>query len=153
VGRRPDVLASPVWLDIPALGVSAPVAGIPFGSDGWDLTWLGHQIGWLEGSAYPTWPGNTALSAHAYLPSGLPGPFADLDTLRWGDSVVLRTEDAMYIYEVRERYETSPDDITPLYGEAYDWVTLITCRQSDEQLNSYRWRIVVRAVLVSVVDR
>ncbi len=144
----PDTLATPLWLDIPALGINIPVVGIPVEDQEWDLTWLGSQAGWLEGTAYPTWPGNTALTAHAYLPSGLPGPFADLGQLRWGDYVMLVAPDGVYVYQVRERYRVAPDDVTPLYGEAYDWITLITCRQYDEELGGYRWRTVVRAVLV-----
>ena len=44
-------------LIIPALGLNMPIVGVSTGNDGWDLTWLWNQAGYLAGTAYPTWPG------------------------------------------------------------------------------------------------
>ena len=46
-----------MWLEIPALGVKQSIVGVP-GPD-WDVTWLGSQIGYLQGTAFPTWNGNS----------------------------------------------------------------------------------------------
>lgn len=46
-------------LMIPSLEAEANILGV--GSD-WDVTWLGAEVGWLPGTAYPTWQGNTALT-------------------------------------------------------------------------------------------
>ncbi|MBC8331917.1 MAG: sortase [Anaerolineae bacterium] len=153
VGFRPYTLDDAIWLEIPAHRVHVPVVGIPLTEQGWNLTWLSEQAGYLGGTAYPTWLGNTALTAHAYLSDGSPGPFIAIDQLKWGDPILLRTSDATYVYEVRQSYYVEPDDLSPLrVNDGYDWLTLITCHQYDEAQSAYRWRMVVRAVLVDVID-
>ena len=137
-------------LEVPRLGVHVPVAGIPLGPQGWDITWLGNKAGYLEGTAYPSWPGNTVLTAHVYLASGNPGPFVDLHTLKYGERVVLHIGGMRYIYEVRSNEQVLPDDISVLQHETFDWLTLLTCRGFSEADNTYRWRQTVRAVLVHV---
>ncbi|NOY98395.1 MAG: sortase, partial [Chloroflexi bacterium] len=139
-----------LWLEIPRLGVQLPIIGVPLGSDGWDLTWLWDQAGYLEGTAYPTWAGNTAITAHVYLPDGEPGPFVDLHTLQWGDQIILHANGQVYTYEVRETRRVRPNDISVLKHESYDWVTLITCQDYNEAQGTYAYRVVVRAVLLKV---
>ena len=105
----------------------------------------------MEGTAFPTWKGNTVLSAHVYEASGLPGPFVDLGDLQWGDEVEIFFRGMKYTYEVRSvSLWTKPDDLKALKHEEFDWVTLITCRGYDEDKDEYLRRTVVRAVLVSV---
>lgn len=142
-----------MMLEIPELGVFAPIIGIPLEAGLWDATWLQNEIGFLEGTAFPTTDGNTALSAHAYLPSGKPGPFANLDQLMWGDRITINMLDVSYVYEVRQREFVAPDDLSPLSSEIEDWITLITCYQYDEELQGYRWRTIVRAVLIDVISK
>jgi sortase (surface protein transpeptidase) len=57
-----------------------------------------------------------------------------------------------YIYEVRSvNLRTNPNSSSILTKhEEIPWLTLITCRGYDEETNTYRWRTVVRAVLVQV---
>jgi len=44
-----------------------------------------------------------------------------------------------------------PDDTAAmLKHETLSWVTLVTCRGYDEASNSYKYRVLVRAVLVEV---
>ncbi len=43
-----------MMLDIPSLGVSTPIVGVPINENGWDITWLGGNAGYLAGSAFPT---------------------------------------------------------------------------------------------------
>ncbi len=137
-------------LEIPKLGLKLPIVGVPRNKDGWDLTWLWNNAGWLEGTAFPTWPGNTALTAHVYLPNGEPGPFVNLYTLEWGDKVIIHANGKRYIYEVRAVKQVKPNDISVLGHKDRDWVTLITCEGFDEKTDTYRWRLVVQAVLVKV---
>jgi len=40
------------WLEIPSLGVEMPIVGVPLTEKGWDVTWLGDQAGYLQGTAY-----------------------------------------------------------------------------------------------------
>ncbi len=140
-----------LWLEIPKLGLKVPIVGVPLGSSGgWDLTWLSGQVGWLEGTAFPTWRGNSALTAHVYLANGLPGPFFQLDTLFWGDTIIVHFGGQRYIYAVRQVRKVWPEDLSVLRHEEYPWLTLITCREYDEKSGTYRYRVVVRAVQIKV---
>jgi LPXTG-site transpeptidase (sortase) family protein len=141
---------SGMLLEIPALQTSLAVVGVPKSGNGWDVRWLGKQAGYLEGTAFPTWQGNTGLAAHSILEDGSPGPFANLGLLHWGDEVILHAWGQRYIYEVRQNSLTSPAQLTALKHEDLDWITLITCQGYDEEAGAYRWRRVVRAVLVAV---
>jgi len=137
-------------LEIPKLSVDIPIVGVPKTEDGWDVTWLWDDAGYLEGTAFPTWEGNTAITGHVTLPSGLPGPFAGLGTLGWGDEIVINFFGMRYEYSVREVLWVRPDDMSPLGHEEFDWVTLITCSGFNEETGDYSWRTVVRAVLIKV---
>jgi LPXTG-site transpeptidase (sortase) family protein len=137
-------------LEIPRLGITVPIVGIPRSIGGWDVRWLGQSAGYLSGTAFPTWAGNTVLTAHIYTSTGLPGPFVDLDQLSWGDQVVIHAWGQKYTYEVRQRFLTSPTSQYPLRHDEYDWVTLLTCSRYDEGLGAYRYRRAVRAVLMDI---
>ncbi len=67
---QPDELKytsySDLELEIPSLGVKLPVVGVPRSGDSWDVSWLNDQAGWLEGSVFPTWDGNSVLTAHVW---------------------------------------------------------------------------------------
>lgn len=141
-----------LWLEIPSLGVEVAIVGVPLSADGWNVDWLGKNIGYLYGTAYPTHPGNTVLTAHVYDADGRPGPFVDLGRLSWGRQVIIHFEGQRYVYEVRsvDLWVAPTDTRLITKHEDYDWITLVTCRGFDETIDSYRWRTVVRAVLVSV---
>jgi len=52
---------------------------------------------------------------------------------------------------VRSVSQVSPGSTAAmLKHEELPWVTLVTCRGYDEASNSYRYRVLVRAVLVEV---
>jgi LPXTG-site transpeptidase (sortase) family protein len=139
-----------VWLEIPRLHINMPVLGIPFASNSWDVTWLSSQAGWLQGTAFPSWSGNSVLTGHVYLANGLPGPFIDLHTLAWGDQVIVHVGGERYVYEVRSDAVVSPDDAGVFKHENYPWVTLLTCKDYQAATNTYSNRVAVRAVLVKV---
>ncbi|MGA2113096.1 MAG: choice-of-anchor Q domain-containing protein [Anaerolineales bacterium] len=141
-----------LWLDIPRLGVQTPIVGVPESADGsWDVSWLGNDAGWLNGTAFPTWPGNSVLTGHVYNSSGLPGPFQSISTLRWGDPVIIHADGAEYVYGVREVMQVGPEDVgAMLQHEDRPWVTLVTCRGYKEAAGGYEYRILVRAVLMDV---
>jgi LPXTG-site transpeptidase (sortase) family protein len=139
-----------IQLIISTLDISLPVLSIPQNDQGWDLTWLWQGAGWLEGTAYPTWTGNTVITGHAYLSSGLPGPFVNLEKLSWGDEIVLIANGYRYSYQVRNKSLVSGSDSSILGHEDQDWLTLFTCKDYSEELGDYRWRQVVQAVLIDV---
>ena len=57
-----------------------------------------------------------------------------------------------YTFEVRSNETVAPNDVSAFKHEQRPWLTLVTCREYDEKTNSYRKRVIVRAVLVSVTD-
>ena len=130
-----------IWLESDTLEIELPIVGIPLGENGWDVTWLGNQVGYLEGTALPSWSGNTVLTSHVYLPNGSPGPFAQLDKLRWGDVLTIHAFGYEYTYEVRRWRVVRPDDLSVFGHEELDWVTLITCKGYDARQDTYRWRL------------
>ncbi len=139
-----------IVLDVPTLGLQSSIVGVP-GPD-WDVTWLGGNVGYLQGTAFPTWNGNSVLTGHVTDAEGNPGPFSRLDSLVWGDRMLVHAWGQDYIYEVRSvDLFVSPDAGNVLTRhEEQSWLTLITCRGYDPQQDTYRWRTVVRAVLVKV---
>lgn len=140
-----------VSLEIPSLGVNIPIVGVPLkGEQGWDLTWLAGNAGWLEGSAYPSHPGNSVLTAHVFGAEGTPGPFSSLNKLYWGQRVILHINGLSYIYEVRETRTAWPEDKTVFKHEDYSWLTLVTCKDYNASTGVYARRTVVRAVLVKI---
>ena len=141
-----------LWLEIPLLRLEDRNLGVPQSGGGWDVSWLGEEAGYLNGTAFPTWAGNSVITAHATLPSGLAGPFADLKSLRFGDRVIIHGWGERYIYEIRELDLVSPSDRQVFRHEERSWLTLVTCQGYDEREDAYRWRVVARAVLVKIED-
>ena len=148
---KPYISLGKLWVEIPALDVEATILGIPASKDGWDLTWLGNDVGWLQGTAFPTWAGNSVLTAHVYDSNGKPGLFVNLDKLSWGDQIIVHAWGQSYIYEVRSKDDNvSPDNIEAISHEVLPWLTLITCKDFDIENNSYLLRVIVRAVQIEV---
>ena len=146
--RETPLQGNGMTLEIPRLGVTAPIVGVPETTAGWDVAWLGDSVGWLEGTAFPTWEGNSVLTGHVYDADGLPGVFANLRTLWWGDRIVVRAWGEEHRYAVRSVRLVDADDETWARHDEQDWLTLVTCRGFDEKTGEYRWRTVVRAVRV-----
>ena len=134
----------------PALGLGTDIVGVPQSGGGWDVSWLGDQAGYLDGTAFPTWAGNSVITAHVALASGEEGPFADLKSLRFGDRVIVNAWGLRHIYEIRQVDLVSPSDRQIFRHEERSWLTLVTCHGYDEREASYRWRVAARAVLVSI---
>jgi LPXTG-site transpeptidase (sortase) family protein len=139
-----------VTLEIPSLGIKIPVVGVPKKNDTWNVAWLGDQAGWLEGSAFPSWNGNSILTGHVYSASGLPGPFVNLKELKFGDKVVVYTFGQKFTFDVQTNETVKPNDRSVMKHEEKPWLTLVTCKDYDEKTDTYRQRVVVRAVLVDV---
>jgi LPXTG-site transpeptidase (sortase) family protein len=139
-------------LEIPSLGVKAPIVGVPKSEGGWDVSWLGNSVGWLEGSAFPTWPGNTVLTGHVWDADNTPGIFASIKTLKYGDRFTIRAFGQTYVYEVRENtWVWGGSGISKVFKhEEYDWVTLLSCEGYNPLTGKYLFRRMVRAVLVEV---
>ena len=135
-------------LDIPKLDVSLPVVGIPRAGAGWDITWLTSQAGYLQGTAFPSFEGNSVLTSHVYLADGRPGPFVKLNSLKWGDRLRLKAYGSTYVYEVRQVQVVEPDDRSVMGHREGSWLTLLTCQEYDRVAHTYLKRLAVSAVLV-----
>jgi LPXTG-site transpeptidase (sortase) family protein len=141
-----------VWLEIPKLGVKLNIMGIPQTKTGWDISWLGKNAGWLNGSAFPSWKGNSVITAHVWDALNKPGPFIGLINLQYGDQVKVHAFGYVYTYEVASSSLISPSNIKAAFKhEEKPVITLITCEDYMEKSQTYLSRRMVRAVLVSVV--
>ena len=141
-----------LMLEIPAINVRMAVVGVPQSGKGWDVTWLGSGAGWLNGTAYPTWLGNSVITGHVWDAYNNPGPFAQVKTLKYSDEVRIHAGGQVYVYSVRENRVVQPDDTqSVLKHEEKAWVTLLTCEDYNARLDSYANRRIVRAVLVKVI--
>jgi LPXTG-site transpeptidase (sortase) family protein len=139
-------------LEIPSLSINIPIVGVKQVSAGWDLTWLGNNAGYLDGTAYPTWAGNTVLTAHVVDATNTPGPFAYLKELKDGDRVYIHANGFRYIYQVEKNTVVSLYNASAVFEhEEYDWLTLVTCENYSGLLKGYTSRRVVKAVLVSMI--
>ena len=154
LSTQPDEIqysATDLVLTIPRLNVEAAIIGIPQTTTSWNISWLGDRVGYLYGSAYPTWEGNTILTGHIWNADGTAGPFKDLKSLHYGDRITIEANGATYIYEVRESRLVSPTAVDSVFQtEERDWVTLVTCESYDPINGEYTLRRVVRAVLVAI---
>ena len=139
-----------VTVEIPSLGVKIPIVGVPKENGTWNVAWLEKEAGWLEGSAFPSWNGNSVLTGHVYLASGLPGPFVNLDKLKYGDRIVIHAYGQKYTFAVQTNTVVAPTDTSMMKHEDKPWLTLVTCKDYDEKTNSYLNRLLIRAALVRV---
>ncbi|HRQ24561.1 MAG TPA: sortase, partial [Anaerolineales bacterium] len=144
--------ASALKIEIPSLSVKLPIVGVSLAEDGWDVTWLGNNAGYLEGSAYPTWKGNSILTGHVTDPNGNPGPFAYVHELSTGDKIFIRHNGFLHVYEVQDSALILPNNVNALFKrETEDWLTLVTCENYDAKTDGFTHRRMVRAVLISVI--
>jgi LPXTG-site transpeptidase (sortase) family protein len=140
-------------LDIPALGVKTSIVGVPATDDGWDITWLGTNAGYLNGTAFPTMKGNSVITGHVWNADNTPGIFADLKRLKYGDQIKIHAWGQIYTYEVLESKLVSPDNLKAmLKHEDQARITLITCENFVSSSSDYANRRIVRAVLTSVTS-
>jgi LPXTG-site transpeptidase (sortase) family protein len=137
-------------LEIPVLNVKAPIVGVKSNRGKWDVSWLQNQVGWLNGSAYPTWNGNSVLTAHVANADGNAGTFAQLKALGVGEYVFLYNAGYRYTYKVVSNALVQPNDSSVMKHEEKSYLTLITCDSYDEKTGTYLKRVAVRAMLVDV---
>lgn len=143
--------SSNLKLTIPKLGQSLEIVGIPQTSKGWDVSWLSNNAGYLMGTTFPTWEGNSVITAHVWDAYNNPGPFAGLKNLEYGDRFEIEAYGKTYVYEVRESEQVRAGEVDRVVkqgGISNNMVTLLTCEAYDEAADKYEYRRLVRAVLV-----
>jgi LPXTG-site transpeptidase (sortase) family protein len=139
---------SGVTLEVPVLKLKLPIVGVPMQNKTWDVNWLLNQAGWLEGTAFPGYAGNSVLTSHVTLSYGQAGPFANLHKLKAGDKLFVHAFGDLYIYEVKSVKKLNATDASILKHEDKSWLTLVTCADYSEKAGTYLKRMVVKAVLV-----
>jgi len=142
--------ATSLYLEIPVLKVKTPIVGVESNKGKWDVSWLQDQVGWLNGTSFPTWKGNSVLTAHVANADGKPGVFSRLKSLGLGEYVFVYSSGYRYTYKVVSNAYVQPNDSTVMKHEEKSYLTLITCDTYDEKTSTYLRRVVVRAVLVDV---
>jgi len=147
---RPEYATTPLLIEIPVLKVRATIVGVEIQNGKWDVSWLQDQIGWLNGTAYPTWDGNSLLTAHVVNADGKPGVFFRLKYLGVGEYIFLYNQGYRYTYQVVSNTLVKPNDATVLTHEEEPYLTLITCDDYNEITKTYLQRVAVRAKLVDV---
>lgn len=142
-----------IWLEIPSLGVKSNIVGVPQSEDNtWNVDWLGADTGWLNGSAFPTWNGNSVLTAHVTDANGLPGPFAAIKDLKYGERIIIHLYGQKYVYEITDSRLSFPSTTGFALQSMQDhsYLTLVTCQGYNPVSESYLFRRLVRAVLIEV---
>jgi LPXTG-site transpeptidase (sortase) family protein len=147
---RPVYDATSLAIEIPVIKVDTSIVGVQSKNGRWDVSWLQDQVGWLNGTAYPTWKGNSLLTAHVVNADGKPGVFSKLKALGVGEYIYVYNAGYRYTYQVVSNAYVQPNDITVMKHEEKSYLTLITCDTYDEKTGTYLRRVVVRAVLVDV---
>lgn len=138
-------------LEISRLGLNLDIVGVPQTDSGWDVSWLGDNVGWLNGTAFPTWPGNSVITGHVWDAFDQAGPFVNINQLKYGDQIIIHLYGLEYTFEVRSRLTVTPDDLSLIdQAEDYAWLNLITCKGFNSSADTYSYRLIVRAVLVDV---
>ena len=137
-------------LEIPVLKVKSPIVGVESKNGTWDVSWLQNQVGWLHGTAYPTWKGNSVLTTHVTNADGKPGTFSQLKALGVGEYLFISSSGYRYTYKVVSNEYVQPTDSSVMKHEEKSYLTLITCDTYDEKTSTYLRRVAVRAVLVDV---
>jgi LPXTG-site transpeptidase (sortase) family protein len=141
-----------IRIEIPTLGINYPIVGAAVSKNSWDLTWLRNSVAYLEGSAYPTLSGNTVLTAHVTDANNNLGPFSDIKGMQEGQQIYIHSGGMTYVYQVQQNRKILPANITAAFKhEEYNWVTLVTCEDYNAKTGLYKYRRMVRAVLISVV--
>ncbi len=150
IDSRPVYAATGLTIDIPVLKVNTSIVGVESKNGKWDVSWLQNQAGWLNGTAYPTWSGNSVLTGHVANADGKPGVFAKLKALGVGEYIYIYNGGYRYTYQVLSNEYVQPTDASVVKHEEKSFLTLVTCDTYDEKTGTYLRRVAVRAKLVDV---
>ncbi len=130
---------------IASIGVNAPVITAILRDSTWDVTQLGTNVGYLQGTSWVGDVGNMVLSGHVEMSDGRTGVFSTLDEIAIGDTVIITENGQEYAYVVRETKYVDPTDLSVVYPTRTETLTLITCSDYNFLSNAYETRFVVIA--------
>ncbi len=145
----PTLVLTPAEMEIPKIGLRAPVVPVGTEADGTMASPQGAvDVGWWQGRK--PGQGNALFAAHVNW-NGAQGSFSRLKELQPGDEIVVRGKDGTVTYRVVWVKNFDPNmDATELLGNngGGQIATLITCGgQFDRSIGHHTERVVARAVL------
>lgn len=144
----------PVQLEVPAIGVDAPVILLGLNPDETlEVPSTARDTGWWSGGSVPGTPGPAVIAGHVNL-DGEAGVFAELGRLGSGDEVSVRLDggqEVRYRVDRVERYPKSDFPTDAVYGPTTaPELRLITCGGSfDSATGRYRDNIIAFATLMA----
>jgi LPXTG-site transpeptidase (sortase) family protein len=142
--------ATSLTIKIPVLKVNSSIVGVESKQGSWDVSWLQNQVGWLNGTAYPTWKGNSVLTGHVVNADGKAGIFSKLKSLGIGEYIFVYNAGYRYAYKVVSNVMVQPTDSSVMQHADKSFLTLITCDTYDEKTATYLHRVVIGASLIDV---
>ena len=124
-------VGAPVRVEIPAIGVSAPVDALGLRPDGRvQVPGSPWRVGWYAGGSVPGEPGPAVLLGHVDSRTG-PAVFYRLRRLRHGSDIVVRRDDGplvRYVVTGTRRYAKKAFPTETVYGRSPDsTLRLVTC--------------------------
>jgi sortase (surface protein transpeptidase) len=150
VGARPGPVVRPSEVEVPAIGVRAPIVELGLDTRGrLEVPSDPQAAGWWTGGPEPGASGPAVLAGHVDSFRG-PGVFFRLPELARGDRIVVRNDDGAVAHFAVDRVERWPKDAFPtdaVYREADGAeLRLITCGGTfDRQALRYLDNIIVFA--------
>jgi sortase (surface protein transpeptidase) len=150
VGARPGPVVRPSEVEVPAIGVRAPVIELGLDTRGrLEVPSDPQAAGWWTGGPEPGASGPAVLAGHVDSFRG-PGVFFRLPELARGDRIVVRNDDGVVAHFAVDRVERWPKDAFPtdaVYRQADGAeLRLITCGGTfDRQALRYLDNIIVFA--------
>jgi sortase A len=114
-------------MDIPRLALHQIVV------EGTSADQLRKGPGHLPVSPFPGQPGNAVFAGHRWAWGA---PFAGIDGLRRGDSIIVLTGQGRFTYQVEGHRLTSNNDVTPFQATSDNRLTLVTAADLSA---SQRW--------------
>jgi LPXTG-site transpeptidase (sortase) family protein len=107
--------------------------------------------GWLQGSAFRESVDDSELTGYVWNADNTTGPFRHINTLCWGDQVIVYSSGAQYVYQERSIMLISPvNTAAMLKHNELPWITLVTSRGYNEATHTYKYRVFVQAMQVAV---
>jgi LPXTG-site transpeptidase (sortase) family protein len=143
---------SDLSIAIPSINVEMSIVGVPKYNNSWDVSWLGNNAGYLHGTAFPTWLGNSVITGHVWNANNQPGAFAELKKVALGDEVIVNGFGQKAVYKVTDSRLVWPNQ-TNVVMESYkdkSVITLLTCEDYSILWDTYSFRRMVRAELVKI---
>lgn len=154
-GPATTTAATPVRLQIPAIGVDSSLMDLGLQADGTlEVPPDGFPAGWYTGAPTPGELGPAIIAGHVDW-GGQPGVFFDLRELSPGDGIaVIRQDGSTARFRVTHIEQFDKDDFPTheVYGDLdHAGLRLITCGGAfDQAMRSYEDNLVVFAELVDV---